>query len=91
MGQMNTLHLSKCCLQIWHGYTTESPLNSHIQQLSLHVFDAMLELFKHVVELFTYACISPVFRLLLSVGVWVFGEVLVFALSPNDLTVWVAV
>ena len=36
----------------------ESPLNSHTQQLSLRVLDAMLELFKRVVELYTYACIS---------------------------------
>ena len=44
--------------QIWHGYTMESLLNSPIQQLSLRVLDAMLELFKRVVELYTYACIS---------------------------------
>ena len=36
----------------------ESLPNSHIQQLSLRVLDAMLELFKRVVELYTYACTS---------------------------------
>ena len=36
----------------------ESLLNNHIQQLSLRVLDVMLELFKRVVELYTYACIS---------------------------------
>ena len=41
-------------LQIWHGYTMESPFNSHIRQLSLRVFDAMLEMFKRVLELLTY-------------------------------------
>ena len=45
-------------LQIWHGYTMESRLNSRIQQLSKRVLDAMLEPFKRVVELYTYVCIS---------------------------------
>ena len=35
----------------------ESPVNSHTQQLSVRVLDAMLELIKRVVELYTYACI----------------------------------
>ena len=30
----------------------------YIQQLSLRVLDAMLELFKRVIELYTYGCIS---------------------------------
>ena len=45
-------------LEIWLGYTMESPLNSHIQQLSLRVLDAKLELFKRVEELYACACIS---------------------------------
>ena len=48
----------KYSLQIWYGYTMESPLNSNIDSLAYVFFDAMLELFKSVVERFTYACIS---------------------------------
>ena len=78
-------------LQIWHGYTVESALNSHVQQLSLCVLDAMLGLFKHIVELCTYASISLSIVYLcrlsryyycLLLGVNVCGQVVVTALYP---------
>ena len=39
--QMHPIFIFRYRLEIWHGYTIESTLCSHIRQLNLRVFDAM--------------------------------------------------
>ena len=80
-------------LQIWHGYTIESPLNNHPQQLSLRVMDAMLVNHMvpqspgrlHVCQVCSFSHLGTK-----EVNVWVFGQVVVTTLYPKGLTIWVA-